>query len=213
MKNINSIEMVGKTFGRLTVISLSDLRNGYEKTWNCECVCGGKAIIRGCSLRNGNTRSCGCLKVEAGGRISKTHGLSDSPEYIVWLSMRSRCTKKGSTGYHKYGARGIKVCQEWNDSFGVFLRDMGKRPSNDHSIERNDNNGDYCKANCRWATRIEQARNRRITTFITIGGETKCQRAWCEQFKIGYYTVKYRIRKMGMDPYLALTMPVKAFKP
>jgi hypothetical protein len=102
--------------------------------------------------------------------FQKTHGLRRSPEYNVWNGMKHRCHNPNYSGYYKYGARGIVVCQEWRDSFEAFYRDMGPRPSPRHSVERDDNDGPYAPWNCRWATTKEQAYNKRRT--IRVEGKT-----------------------------------------
>lgn len=120
--------------------------------------------------------------------FQKTHGLRRSPEYNVWNGMKHRCHNPNYSGYYKYGARGIYVCQEWRDSFVTFYRDMGPRPSPEHSIEREDNDGPYAPWNCRWATRQVQANNKRQT--IRIGSKTL--RDLADEHGIPYDTLRQR---------------------
>jgi hypothetical protein len=96
---------------------------------------------------------------------------SKSPEYGIWLTMRSRCNNPNANAYYRYGGRGIKVCERWEVSFSNFIEDMGPRPSNKHSIDRIDNNGDYEPGNCRWGILEEQARNRSNAVRVSFGGQ------------------------------------------
>lgn len=91
------------------------------------------------------------------------HGMSRTPEYKTWRHMKERCLNKNDVSYSIYGGRGITVCSEWVNSFETFLKDMGKKPSKMHQIDRIDNDGNYCKDNCRWVLPCENSQNRRST--------------------------------------------------
>lgn len=162
-KRNNKIEMIGKNFGRLTVIAEAGSSKGKKLLYKCECSCGNIRIIHGCCLRSGHTKSCGCLSQER----KTTHGMWNSSEYKIWEAIIQRCTNEKSTKYEYYGGRGIKVCPQWL-KFANFFKDMGKRPLK-HEIDRKNNDGNYEPSNCRWATRSEQMRNSRTSIKNTSG--------------------------------------------
>lgn len=180
-------------------------RNEHGDTLlKCLCDCGvAKAVIWSC-LNSGSTRSCGCLHREIIKAVKTTHGMGRSPEYKVWAGMKLRCGNPRDAGYMNYGGRGVVVCDRWINSFENFFADMGPRPTPKHSIERIDNNGNYCPENCRWATRIEQARNKRRTIMLSYLGESKPLRVWCDELGIRPTTVARRI-KLGWPAERALT--------
>jgi hypothetical protein len=151
--------MKGRTFGRLKVVA----RCGYygrTTTWACECSCGNGIIIRRNRLIDGSTRSCGCLASEESRKRLTKHGEYRSTENAIWNSMIQRCTNPKNQDWPNYGGRGVTVCSRWL-TFENFLSDMGRRPSKDHSLDRKESSGNYEPDNCRWATSIEQNRNRR----------------------------------------------------
>lgn len=123
------------------------------------------------------------------------HGMSYTVYYRTWSNIKSRCLNKNTKFYKDYGGRGIKICDRWLNSFENFYEDMGERPSNKHSLDRIDNDGDYCKENCRWATWIQQSRNSRNTRMITYKGETYCLTKWAEMLDIKYSALIYRLNK------------------
>jgi hypothetical protein len=121
---------------------------------------------------------------------------SRTSEYMIWASMKQRCYNKKSTNYPRYGGRGISVCKEWMDSFDNFIKDVGPRPSMDHSLDRINNNGNYEPSNCRWATRFQQARNTGVTINITFDGETKSLPEWAKIFGLTHSTLLTRLVRM-----------------
>lgn len=161
LKNI-----AGQQYGMLKAIEVSGKTKRGDAKWLCRCNCGEYVEVVGYNLRNGHTRSCGCLRAEISEWVNVTHGQSStkdgrSPEYRTWTNMKSRCFNPRLKRYKDYGGRGITVCPEWADSFEQFYKDMGDRPSPRHSIDRIDVNGNYEPDNCRWATLSQQNRNKR----------------------------------------------------
>lgn len=180
-------------YGRWTVICYSHKRGGRVHLWNCRCDCGTERAVISQSLRDGTSKSCGCLKIEKTSKRTKTHGLSKTPLYGVWKTMVGRCRNKNHTEFHRYGGRGISVCRRWL-RFENFLADMGHRPTSWHSIERRNNNGNYCKQNCFWSDQIQQANNRRNNHVIEFRGESLTLVQWSRKFGIDYSTLRNRIR-------------------
>ena len=138
------------------------------------------------------------------------HGMRWTSTYKIWEAMKRRCLVKYSTGYKWYGARGIKVCESWM-TFNNFFTDMGERPKG-LTLSRVDNNGNYCKENCRWATWYEQANNTRKNRFITFHGQTKTMTQWCRELNKSYGVVSNRINKHGWDPQRAIETPTRKGK-
>ncbi|MCK5612299.1 hypothetical protein KAR91_61070 [Candidatus Pacearchaeota archaeon] len=194
-------DISGQRFGKLVAVSLSHMDNQGRAVWNAICDCGKEVQKKSWALVSGNTRSCGCLIRK--GPI--THGKSHSKAYRSWNTMRQRCSNKNNHKYGSYGGRGITVCERWS-KFENFLEDMGEKPDG-MSIDRRNNDGDYAPENCRWATPIEQARNKRNNRLITYNGITKSIAEWSEDLQINYGTLVNRVSK-GWTDERALTQPV-----
>lgn len=162
----NLKELTGLKFGRLLVLCRDGSDKYGEAMWLCSCECGESKRTLGKSLRNGRTKSCGCLAIESA-RNNATHGMTTTRAFGAWNSMIQRCTNPNVKSYKDYGARGISVCKEWASSFTSFYSYMGERPEG-MSIDRINNDKGYSPDNCRWATNDAQARNKRNTRLNEV---------------------------------------------
>lgn len=190
----------GQRFGRLTAQWLLERRDKGDHIWYFLCDCGGMIHLNIKSARSGHTQSCGCIKREETVERNTTHGLSKTRAYKVWKDMRSRCNNPKNAEYDNYGGRGIMVCDRWGN-FEGFYGDMGDRPEG-MTIDRIEPNGNYEPTNCRWATAIQQANNRRGTIWHTRNGETKPLSEWCVLLGVDHSKARYR-KRHGLDPFSA----------
>lgn len=186
--------LVGKSFGRWYVESELEPR-GYIKVYSCRCECGTIKEVTRQTLIAGNSNSCGCLRTEQIIARSTSHNGSNHSLWGTYHSMLTRCRNPNYREYHLYGGRGITVCQSWQDNFQNFLDDMGEKPSQDHQLDRKDTNGNYNKENCRWVTKIENARNKRTTVFVDFRGEKKTLKEVAEILQVAYSALYYRYQK------------------
>lgn len=208
-KGSNIINLTGRTFGALTVISRAPKKPYIgNAVWHCRCECGQRTDVIGYKLMHGSTTSCGCRKRARLAQFAKTHGLSKTREYSIWCAMKKRCANSSDSHYHLYGGRGIAVCDQWRNSFETFLRDMGPVPSRNHSIDRIDTDGHYTPENCRWSNWVQQANNKGNNHRLTHEGQTRTITEWERHLRLPAGRVKRRILD-GWTTERALTQPVR----
>jgi hypothetical protein len=175
-----AIDMTGQCYGKLTVLRRAATPVGLTKNthWLCRCACGTEKAIARSSLVKHLSTSCGCHRREWSRQKFTTHGMDATPTYRTWTHMNDRCRNPKAHNYRFYGGRGIQVCDEWRASFAQFLKDMGPRPSLKHSIDRRDNDGPYCAANCVWSTHTDQMNNRSTNVTLTLNGVSHSYAEW-----------------------------------
>jgi len=179
--------LIGRRFGRLTVLRRAPKRPPCRKPrLICLCDCGNETDVRATDLRRTDgreVRSCGCL--------AKPHGMRNAPEYRAWNGLIRRCECPTNKDFHKYGGRGVRVCQRWRESFAAFYADMGPRPSPRHSIDRIDNDGHYEPGNRRWATVTQHGNNRRTNVLVWFPDETVSMKDGARKLGISYHAMKW----------------------
>lgn len=201
------VDLTGQRFGRWTVLSRAENDHLGRSRWHVECDCGSVDIRSSNTLRTGNSQSCGCFRIDQIKKANTTHGHTvgeKTPEYKSWAHMLNRCRNPRDPQFSDYGGRGIVVCERWLQ-FENFLADMGLRPEGG-SIERVNNEGDYCPANCKWATQKEQQANKRSSRPITFRGVTQSIESWAAELGLSYEGMVYRLNTMPLEQ--ALTMPI-----
>lgn len=200
----------GMTLNGVFVVRRAD-RASNIPYWECVCVCGRDFQIRRDHLERGSRCSaCGPTR-SIQSRIANGNngtGKTRTPEYGVWCHMKARCHNPNLKMYHRYGGRGITVCQEWREDFDAFLAHVGHRPSAAHSIERIDNDKGYEPGNVRWATRVEQQNNRERNRIVTYAGSQMTLSQAIRMAGLRSGTVRNRLHK-GWTVERALAEPVR----
>lgn len=197
-------DYIGIVYNRLTIISEVEKRKS-ERYFICRCICGNEKVFRLVNLKTGHSKSCGCMKVESAHNINLTHGESKkTTEYSTWCGIKRRCYNKKEKSYRFYGAKGIKMCDSWLNSFDNFLKDMGRKPTKFHTIDRKNPNGDYCPNNCRWATVKEQQNNRSDNVKYNYDGKLYNLEELSFKLGIEKRTLYTRINKYGVDKQFLL---------
>lgn len=202
------VNLIGEKFGKWTVVSKSHTRhtpNGtVRRLWICECECGVKKSIASHILTRGESKSCGCDT----SNLLQKHGGHGHPNYNSWRGMIDRCDNPLSKDFCNYGLRGIDICDTWRRDFWSFVSDMGERPMG-LTIERINNNGNYEPGNCRWATRGDQASNRRSSRIITAMGETLSLTQWASKCGVWESGLRYRLDVLGQSPEEAVRSAIQ----
>ena len=189
-------DRTGDVFGKWTVTEFSHTdkhTSGNRTFWMCRCICGTAKVVCVSNLLAGKSTSCGCA------RGTSTHAMSSTITYKSWQAMKDRCLCTGAFSYSRYGGRGITVCDRWKDSFENFYKDMGDRPSDKHSIDREDNDAGYSPTNCRWATSAEQANNKSTNRQLTYNGITMNLGQWAKKLNIDRTTLRDRLKRNPHD--------------
>lgn len=202
LRHDKASNLTNQKFGRLLALKPTKERRSTSIVWECLCDCGRRHNATATSLKVGNVKSCGCLIRDIKREERTTHGMSRNPEfkgeYGAWQNMIQRTTNPNHPLYGDYGARGISTCERWK-KFENFFADMGKRPSDKHSLDRINVNGNYRPENCRWATLEEQSFNKRSTIKLTAFGETKTLREWARIAGLKWATLYNRLRTLSAE--------------
>lgn len=199
-------DLTHQRFGRWFVLTALE-----QSRWLCLCDCNNLRSVLTHTLMSGTSQSCGCLQIESVKALRKRPAACSQKTYRAHYSLLQRCLNPECPAYPGYGGRNppVTVCQRWQESLDNFFEDMGEPPTEFHSIDRIDNALGYCKENCRWATRLEQERNKTVTIFITAFGDRRCMSEWSELCGLAAGTISRRL-SVGVSPEDALTMPSKS---
>ena len=203
MSSLNKKNLLGKKFGRLTVVK-EDGRFRQMVCWDCICDCGNHINVPSYYLTSGQTKSCGCLQKERTSQANTLHGdckrNNRSSLYGRYKHMLWRCENPNSKDYKNYGGRGIKVCDEWKNDYQKFKKWALENGYEEHlTIDRIDVNGDYEPINCRWITLQEQENNRTNNVFLVFNGIKKTASEWAREYGVNPSKILYRKRKGWSD--------------
>ena len=199
------LDLAGKRFGSLTAIKRETSQNG-KTMWFCACDCGNTMYVITSNLTSGRVKSCGCLKIKKLIERSTTHNQRHTKLYEVWKSIKQRCFNPNNSSFKNYGGRGISMCNIWRSDFASFFEWSMKNGYNiGLTIDRINNDGNYCPENCRWVDRHIQANNTRSNKFITINDKTDTLSNWVKFYNISY-DIYYRRIKKGLSEQEALTL-------
>lgn len=202
-------DLTGQQFSRWTVLKRAENDALGRARWHCVCQCGNTAIVHGQDLRQGKSRSCGCLQRDIASKIKTTHGASNTRLFRIWCAMKQRCFDKNAQKFARYGGRGITICEEWL-SFRVFSEWAKQNGyADDLSIDRIDNDGNYTPENCRWSTNKEQARNKSTNHLLSFRGKTQSIAQWADETGISYHALRSRINQYHWSVERALTTPLR----
>lgn len=197
LKKANIIDLSGNRYGKLVVKNIHTTKIG-DAYFDCICDCGNEKVVKGQDLKRGRVKSCGCLKNNFIPK-NKTHGMSKSRLFRIWVGMRQRCNNPNNPKYKIYGGRGITVCNEWNE-FQYFMKWAYENGYDENlTIDRINSDGNYEPSNCRWENLKNQANNTRATIFLTYNGETKSVSEWSDITGIPQNTITKRKRNGWSD--------------
>jgi hypothetical protein len=200
--------LVGNRYGRLIVVRRAENSPHGSTRWLCKCDCGNECVVHSVSLKTGNTTSCGCFKRENAQKLYSTVRQKDKHLYSVWSGMKQRCFNKNSSSYHNYGGRGITMDSRWAENYETFYNWAIKAGyKRGLTIDRINNDGNYCEENCRFVDRQVQANNKRNVKTYTIDGKTQSLPDWCREYNIGYSLVYQRVSTLRWPIDKALSTP------
>ena len=215
-------DLTNQKFGKLIVIKYFGKAKDGHSIWQCKCECGNIVNVSSNSLKNNNTKSCGCLSLKIKKSRNKEkcnfykHGKTKTRLFNIWHSMKQRCLINTNRNYKLYGGRGIKICNEWLNKENGFINFYNWAINNGYkdnlTIDRINNNGDYKPNNCRWVSQKQQSNNRRTNHYITYNGETHTIAEWSDITKIKSSTISKRINKYKWSIEKSLTTEVKNTK-
>lgn len=202
-------DLISWKFGRLTVLEFAGTRTSpggtKRKMWKCICECGNEAVVNTSNLLNGTTKSCGCWKTDKINTYNSKHNGSNDRLYAIWRSMKHRCSNPNDSHYQSYGGRGITVCEEWANNYGVFKKwayengyDESAETGN-CTIDRIDNNGEYSPDNCRFVGRIEQANNTSTNRFVEFQGYKLTIAEFARAMNISPNHARYYVEKFDKE--------------
>lgn len=202
-------DLTGKRFCKLVVLKQCGTKSG-KRMWECICDCGNKSVVSTNQLTSGHTKSCGCLVGRPGG---KSPGWKGTAVYSRWQAMKKRCYQVGTAGYENYGGRGIKVCDEWKDNPSAFCEwALANGFSEELTLDRIDVNGDYSPENCRWATKTEQARNKRNNRIVEYNGKKMTEAEYSEITGVKHGSIDWRLNRSKMSESDAVNRPIRTQK-
>jgi len=202
------IDLTGRKYNRWTILAFVGIGKHSERLYKCQCECGTMAIRCGNAVKDGHTKSCGCLRAERAKEVHTIHGEATgtvkgrTKEFKTWIGIKARTNGNLNNKWRQdYFERGITVCDRWKNNYEAFLEDMGRAPTKKHSIDRINNNQGYEPGNCRWATSKQQLEHKRRPVFmkfkyiiefaISLGSTEEFAIQWFKQNK-GYTYRKFK---------------------
>lgn len=206
------MDITGQKFHRITALEYVGNDKHKKSLWRGKCDCGTEVVVEGSALVSGNTKSCGCYNLEVCSERAKTHGMTGTRVYMTWANMKRRCYEETNEQYKDYGGRGIKVCDEWHkfESFYAWAKSSGYNDT--LTIDRIDNNGNYCPENCKWSTYKENCRNKGNNRLLTYNGQSLPLSQWAEITGLKRETLRDRLDDSGWSVEDALTIPLGSYR-
>lgn len=208
-----SPNILGKRFGSLTVTKKLEMNNHREMEWLCLCDCGNEHISTTNRLKKGQTTCCHSCAMKKISISNRKHGMEPRKLFHAYTNMKTRCYNSNYFLYHRYGGRGIQVCDEWLHSFSNFRSwALDNGYSEELTLDRIDNDGDYTPTNCRWVTVREQSNNRHTNRILTLNGEKDTMANWARRTNLPYWVIQERLDRYGWSEEEALTHPYRRKK-